>query len=139
LLLGIFSYGTNARRAHESLTARNIVRNSSASIDAELEQRMATRDPAPPPKLNLSEQERRTIIQDGLDRHYRGLLDEPIPALGNKSPRAAAKTAKGRAKVVDWLKTLENYTAQMAGHNDEMATYDSSWLWAELGVDELRQ
>jgi hypothetical protein len=104
-----------------------------------LEQRMATRDPAPPPKLNLSEQERRTIIHDGLDRHYRGLLDEPIPALGNKSPRAAVKTAKGRAKVVDWLKTLENYTAQMAGHNDEMATYDSSWLWAELGVDELRQ
>ena len=51
----------------------------------------------------------------------------------------ATKTAKGRAKVVDWLKTLENYTAQMAGHNDEMATYDSSWLWAELGVDELRR
>ena len=104
-----------------------------------LEQLMAERDPAPPPRLNLSEQERRTIIHDGLDRHYRGLLDEPIPVLGNKSPRAAVKTANGRAKVVDWLKTLENHTAQMAGHNDEMATYDSSWLWTELGVDELRR
>jgi hypothetical protein len=62
---------------------------------------MATRDPAPPPKLNLSEDERRTIIHDGLDRHYRDLLDQPIPVLGNKSPRAAVKTAKGRAKVVD--------------------------------------
>jgi hypothetical protein len=50
-------------------------------------------------------QERRTIIHDGLDRHYRGLLDQPIPVLGNKSPRAAVKTAKGRTKVVDWLKT----------------------------------
>jgi hypothetical protein len=104
-----------------------------------LEQRIATRDPAPPPRLNLPEQERRAIIHDGLDRHYRDLLDQPIPALGNKSPRAAVTTAKGRAKVVDWLKTLENHTAQMAGHNDEMATYDFSWLWTELGVNELRR
>jgi hypothetical protein len=104
-----------------------------------LEQRIATRDPAPPPRLNLPEQERRTIIHDGLDRHYRDLLDQPIPALGNKSPRAAVTTAKGRAKVADWLKTLENHTAQMAGHNDEMATYDFRWLWTELGVNELRR
>jgi hypothetical protein len=104
-----------------------------------LEQRIATRDPAPPPRLNLPERERRTIIHDGLDRHYRDLLDQPIPALGNKSPRAAVTTAKGRAKVVDWLKTLENHTAQMAGHNDEMAIYDFRWLWTELGVNELRR
>ena len=104
-----------------------------------LEQCMATRNPAPPPRLNLSEQERRTIIHDGLERHYRHLLDEPIPALGNKSPRAAVRTAKGRARVVDWLKTLENHTAESASHNDEMATYDFSWLWAELGVNELRR
>jgi hypothetical protein len=104
-----------------------------------LEQCIATRDPAPMPKLNLSEQERRTIIHDVLDRHYRDLLDQPIPALGNQSPRAAAKTAKSRAKVVDWLKTLENHTAKFAGSNDEMATYNFSWLWAELGVNELRR
>ena len=104
-----------------------------------LEQCMATRDPAPPPRLNLSGQERRTIIHDGLDRHYRDLLDQPIPALGNKSPRAAARTANGRAKVVDWLKTLENHTAKFAGSNEEMATYDFSWLWMELGVNELRR
>jgi hypothetical protein len=104
-----------------------------------LEQCMATRNPAPPPRLNLSEQERRTIIHDGLERHYRHLLDEPIPALGNKSPRAAVRTAKGRARVVDWLKTIENHTAESASHNDEMAIYDFSWLWAELGVNELRR
>jgi hypothetical protein len=104
-----------------------------------LEQCMATRDPAPTPNLNLSEEERRTIIHDGLDRHYWDLLDQPIPVLGNKSPRAAVKTAKGRAKVVDWLKTLENHTAKFAGSNDEMATYNFSWLWTELGVNELRR
>jgi hypothetical protein len=104
-----------------------------------LEQCMATRDPTPAAKLNLSEDERRTIIRDGLDRHYRALLDQPIPALGNKSPRAAIKTSKGRDKVVDWLKTLENHTANLAGHNDEMASYDFNWLWTELGVNELRR
>jgi hypothetical protein len=104
-----------------------------------LEQCMATRDSAPAAKLNLSEDERRAIIHEGLDRHYRDLLDQPIPALGNKSPRASVKTSRGRDKVVDWLKTLENHTAKFAGHNDEMASYDFSWLWAELGVSELRR
>jgi hypothetical protein len=104
-----------------------------------LEQCMATRDPAPPPRLNLSVEEHRTIIHDGLDRHYRDLLDQPIPVLGNKSPRAAVKTPKGRAKVVDWLKTLENHTAKFAGSNDEMASYNFNWLWMELGVNELRR
>jgi len=78
-----------------------------------------------PPRLNPSVEERRTIIHDGLDRHYRDLLDQPIPVLGNKSPRAAVKTPKGRAKVVDWLKTLENHTAKFAGSNDEMASYNT--------------
>ena len=104
-----------------------------------LEQCMATRDSAPAAKLNLSEDERRAIIHEGLDRHYQDLLDQPIPALGNKSPRASVKTSRGRDKVVDWLKTLENHTAKFAGHNDEMASYDFSWLWAELGVSELRR
>jgi hypothetical protein len=104
-----------------------------------LEQCMATRDSAPAAKLNLSEDERRAIIHEGLDRHYRDLLDQPIPALGNKSPRASVKTSRGRDKVVDWLKTLENHTAKFAGHNDDMASYDFSWLWAELGVSELRR
>jgi hypothetical protein len=31
-------------------------------------------------------------------------LDEPIPSLGNQSPRKAAKTGKGREKVIGWLK-----------------------------------
>jgi hypothetical protein len=104
-----------------------------------LEQCMATRDSPPAAKLNLSEDERRVIIHEGLDRHYRDLLDQPIPALGNKSPRASIKTSRGRDKVVDWLKTLENHTAKFAGHNDDMASYDFSWLWAELGVSELRR
>lgn len=88
---------------------------------------------------NMSEEERRAIIHASLDRHYRNLLDQPIPVLGNKSPRAAARTAKGRVKVVDWLKTLENRAAESAGRNGEIANYSFNWLWTELGVAELRR
>jgi hypothetical protein len=74
-----------------------------------------------------------------LDKHYRDLLDEPIPMLGNVSPRTAAKTSKGRAKVVAWLKTLENHLVRLADRKDSMATYDVTWLWAELGIADLRR
>jgi hypothetical protein len=105
-----------------------------------LDQVMASRqDASPPPKLDITEDERRTIVHQSLDRHYRDMLDQPAPFLGNKSPRAAARSARGRAKVVDWLKMLENRSAKLAGRNDEIATHDYGWLWAELGLNELRR
>jgi hypothetical protein len=67
------------------------------------------------------------------------MLDQPAPILGNISPRAAVRTAKGRAEVIDWLKMLENHAAKSAGRNDAMATYDFTWLWAELRLIGLRR
>lgn len=77
------------------------------------------------------------IGQQVLDRHYRDTLDQPIPALGNKSPRAAVKTAAGRQKVIDWLKQLENNHAR--GGNPAMTSYDSTWMWTELGLEKQRR
>ena len=56
---------------------------------------------------------------------------------GSKTPRAATKTAKGRAAVVVWLKTLENHSGRQKP-GDPMASYDFGWLWRELGVKALR-
>jgi hypothetical protein len=104
-----------------------------------LDQVMASNpDTPPPPELDLTDDERRTIVHQSLDRHYREMLDQPAPFFGNKSPRAAARTVKGRAKVVNWLKMIENRSAKSAGRNDAIATHDFSWLWAELGVNELK-
>src|SRR5207237_780977 len=64
-------------------------------------------------------------------------LDQPVPALGNKSPRAAVKTASGRAKVADWLKMMENRTARAGESNSAMASYSFDWMWTELGSAEL--
>jgi hypothetical protein len=104
-----------------------------------IEQLMASQNAARPSKLDMSEEERSAIIHDSLDRHYRALLDQPVPMLGNKSPRAAVRTAKGRVKVVDWLKTLENHAAKSAGRNGEIANYNFNWIWTELGVAELKR
>ena len=105
-----------------------------------VEQMMASRDrsvatEAPP---TLPPDEERAIVHQTLTDHYRRTLDEPIPTLGELTPRQAARTVKGREKVVAWLKTLENHTArQPAG--TPMADYDFDWLWAELGLSERRR
>jgi hypothetical protein len=80
----------------------------------------------------------RALVRQGLDDHYRRVLDQPIPALGGKSPRAAAKTPKGREKVAAWLKVLENHSAKRPA-GDPIGGYDFGWMWQELGVEALRR
>jgi hypothetical protein len=92
-----------------------------------------------PQQLDIPEEESCAIVHDYLDRHYRDVLDQPVPMLGGKSPRAAVRTASGRLKVADWLKMMENSTAKSADHNSALAIYDFGWLWTELGIDELRR
>jgi hypothetical protein len=103
----------------------------------DLEQMLATERPAPRPS-GLPPEDKRALIRQGLEDHYRHILDQPIPALGNKSPRAAAKTPKGREKVVAWLKSLENHSARRPA-GDPIGEYDFGWMWRELGVEALRR
>ncbi len=79
----------------------------------------------------------RQIVQEHMDQHYRETLDAPIPALGGKSPYQAVRSKTGRAKVVDWLKTLENNSAKH--RNEAIEDYDFGWMWAELGLQEYRK
>ncbi|TDH61589.1 hypothetical protein E2C06_15765 [Dankookia rubra] len=103
----------------------------------DLEQMLATERPPPEPS-GLSPEDERALICQTLEDHYRHILDQPIPSLGGKSPRAAAKTPKGREKVVAWLKTLENHSAKRpAGHS--IGEYDFGWMWQELGVTVFRR
>ena len=88
--------------------------------------------------LRLPPNEERRIIHQGLTDHYRRTLDEPIPSLGNQSPRKAAKTGKGREKVIGWLKMLENHSAQH-GRDDPVGSYDFTWIWKELGLGDERR
>jgi len=88
--------------------------------------------------LGLSQEEERRLVHAGLDRHYARMLDSPVPMLGNIRPCDAAKTADGRDKLVAWLKYLENRSAEH-DPSEPMANYDFAWLWAKLGVADLRR
>jgi hypothetical protein len=93
---------------------------------------------SPSPPSPFSPEQTRAIVHEALQRHYEGALDDPIPMLGGVTPRQAAETPDGRAKVAAWLKELEN---GIAAHppGDPMADYDAAWLWDELGVADLRR
>jgi hypothetical protein len=88
------------------------------------------------PELDISLAEMQRIVGEMMDRQYRQVLDEPVPALGNKTPRQMAKTKAGRIKVTEWLKYIENMTAKSG--NEQMAEYSFAWMWDELGVADLK-
>ena len=81
---------------------------------------------------------REKLVHEALDRHYRALLDQPTPMLGDVSPRAASRAARGRENLIVWLKHLENHSLRAPDRTDPMATYDFTWMWRELKVEHLR-
>ena len=104
-----------------------------------IEQMMASsREHSEQDIVRLPPDEERSIVHQVLTDHFRKTLDEPIPALGNQTPRKAVKTAKGRKKGIAWLKMLENQSAQQRPE-DPMGAYDFTWLWRELGVGDERR
>ena len=79
----------------------------------------------------------RKEVHDVLDRQYRKTLDEPVPMLGNKTPRQAVRSAKGRIAAANWLKGFEQSTARLP-ESDPMHDYDFGWMWDKLGISDLR-
>ena len=79
-----------------------------------------------------------TIVNSSSKKpQYRALLEQPVPMLGNLTPRSATRTKSGREKLAVWLKHLENRSRQPVA-TDPMTTYDFAWLWPELNVEDLR-
>ena len=48
------------------------------------------------------------VMHSCLDDQYRRTLDDPLLMLDGKTPGEAAATPRDRARVIDWLKALEN-------------------------------
>ena len=71
------------------------------------------------------------VIHTMLDQHYRQSLDEPTPMLDNKTPRQCTRSKKGRGKLIEWLKYLENNELRRAAR-EERESYDCRWMWEEL-------
>jgi len=106
-----------------------------------VEQLVASRpDREPPPADEIPPHVQASIVHEALDSHYRAALDQPLDMLGGKTPRARARTKAGREKVAGWLKFLESQSSRRGGDApDPMVSYDFGWIWAELGIADLRR
>lgn len=88
----------------------------------------------PPAPSGLSPEEEGALIREVLERHYRTWPDEPLPALGGRTAREAVRSAAGREEVATLLASMEATDGQQpATHR-----YDFSWIWKELGIEDLR-
>jgi hypothetical protein len=106
-----------------------------------LEQVMADAAERPPrsSEPSVPPEDAQRIAKMMMERHYRDCLDERIPALGNKTPRQCIRSKAGRAKVVAWLKYLENAELHRAGADAQGAPpYDFTWMWEELRLTDYR-
>ncbi len=64
--------------------------------------------------------------------HYRKWLDQPVPALGNRTPRHAAKLKTVRPKLIALLKDFESHSERQ--RRSGQTAYDFGWMWKELGL-----
>jgi hypothetical protein len=104
-----------------------------------IEQMLARQPDRPRPASDIPPEVQTRLVHQSLDRQYRALLGQPVPMLGDVTPRAAARTAAGREKLAVWLKHLENRSRQQPDPANPVATYDFAWLWRELKVQNLRR
>jgi hypothetical protein len=64
-------------------------------------------------------------------QHYADWPDQPLPALGGRTPREVVRTAKGRVEVDLLIKTMENFEHRGGGSGE---CFDFSGIRRELGL-----
>lgn len=84
-------------------------------------------------QVEIPKEARDEAVLRFMEDHYRGWLDTKLPALDGKTPRAAARTAKGRRQLIAVLKDIENGEDRKRQAGEP--SYDVAQLRAELGLD----
>lgn len=77
----------------------------------------------------------RELMARHLEAYYRSWIDEPIPALGGRTPRAAAQDFEGRQQLVSLLRYMENMQARASR---DVQRYEFGALWRALGIERRR-
>lgn len=73
------------------------------------------------------------LIEKRISQLYMGWADEPLPILGNRTPREAIQTPEGLTQVKFLLHTYEHGEAQQAqAQHRAPVSYD--FLWQSLGI-----
>lgn len=72
-------------------------------------------------------------IEGAIHRSYANWANEPIPALGNKTPRQAMQTAAGLERVKGLIRSYETSEEQQAAQQGRPeVSYD--FLWQSVGL-----
>lgn len=95
--------------------------------------RAQERSALPKPASEIPPELQAEILEQFFRRQYTAWLDEPIPALGGRTPRHAASLKSQRAKVAALIREIE-----LRPLSSEVPNPDVSWLWRELGLEDLR-
>jgi hypothetical protein len=77
-------------------------------------------------------EEQRKVLGEFYEQHYRKWLNEPVPALGNRTPRHAARLKTVRPKLIALLKDFESHSERQRRAGE--IAYDFGWIWKELGL-----
>jgi hypothetical protein len=83
----------------------------------------------PTPRMTPREE---VLLRQVKEAHYHDWIDQPIPALGGKTPRAAARSKKSRQALDLLLRDMENRENRLP----ERARFDVGWIRKELGLEE---
>jgi hypothetical protein len=74
------------------------------------------------------------LIHNYLTNFYANWTEEIIPVLGNKTPRQALKTKRGRLAVIELLKSYEHGEARRV-RDQGGEPFDFGFLWDKLGLE----
>jgi hypothetical protein len=74
-----------------------------------------------------------TIIEERIRQYYANWADEPLPVLGDRTPRETIQTPEGLEQVKFLLRTYEHGEAQQAkAQHRPPISYD--FLWQAVGI-----
>jgi hypothetical protein len=88
--------------------------------------------PAKPKEDEIPPEVQAELLGKYYEDYYRKWLDQPIPALGNRTPRHAARLKTVRPKLIQLLKHFESLSERQRRRGE--TAYDFSWMWNELGI-----
>jgi len=105
--------------------------------DLKEQRRLRAQDASPRPAVGSMEEspEAADVVRQYLDSHYLAQLDDGVPMLGGKTPRALSRTAEGREILIPWLKGLDNSVERLGLG----VPYDTTWIWEELEMLAYRK
>ena len=121
-------------RALLAKASSDFIRHRATRYDSvESAMRAQVRAPAVREEELVPSVEETRVLAEFKDRHYRAWVDVPVPALGGRTPRHAARLKTLRPRLIDLLKEMENHEARAA--RAESFAYDFGWIWRELELE----